>query len=368
MDDDKVFPHLGPYYIKRFVEDNSKYKVDIIDNSNDLYSYDVIGVSATTPQYLSMDKSLLPKNRITVMGGPHCFHHNINGFTHVVTSDGCSDFLDILNGISPRGIPDNKNQLPHRDKSFHKYKYYLDNKTVTTMITSRGCPNKCFFCEAAGNKVRFKDSVYVQKEIAECVDLGFEAIMFFDDLFCISYKRVKELCDIIKPFNIKFRCFAQAKIFNEPIAEALANAGCVEIGYGAESLDQNILDIVNKKTTVSDNYRIIEIAHKYNIRVKSFLMIGLPGENKESILNMEQFLESSNVDDFDISIYYPYEGTYIYDNIQLFDLKIHNDIETIGFYKGQNGSAECKVSTSALNPEELLAYKNNLFNKYKNRK
>ena len=92
--------------------------------------------------------------------------------------------------------------------------------------------------------------------------------MFFDDLFCINTKRVKKLTEVIKPFNIKFRCFAHARNFTEKMAEMLSDAGCVEIGYGAESMSQGVLDSINKRTTVQQNYDLIKIAHKYGIRVK----------------------------------------------------------------------------------------------------
>jgi radical SAM superfamily enzyme YgiQ (UPF0313 family) len=200
----------------------------------------------------------------------------------------------------------------------------------------------------------------VQEELQECVDLGFGAIMFFDDLFCISLGRVKDLCSAIKPFGIKFRCFAHARNFTDEMARVLSDAGCVEIGYGAEHADQTILDSINKKTTVEQNYNIIKTAHRYGIRVKAFLMIGLPGESKETVSKLRKFIETSDVDNYDIVVYFPYKGTYISNHIDKFDLQI-SEVPSFGYYKGRFGKSEVRVRTSKLTSEEIENYQRELW-------
>jgi anaerobic magnesium-protoporphyrin IX monomethyl ester cyclase len=366
LDDDRVFPPLGAYYIKRYVEENSKHTVTIFSNDEmfNIENFEVIGFSATTPQYskaLYM-MNILPPWITTVIGGPHVHHYSTEKdlWDYVITGDGCKSFLDILNGRYPEEKLDDKNQLPHRDESFHRYKYYLDGNPTTVIMTARGCPNGCAFCEDARTNVRLKNPEIVKQEIQECVDLGFSGIMFFDDLFCLNLKRVRELCAVIKPFNIKFRCFAHAMNFTDEMAKMLADAGCVEIGYGAECLDQDILDTINKQTTVKQIYKLVNTAHKYGIRVKAFLMLGLPGETKESARKMEEFVMTSGVDDFDVSIYYPYKGTYIADHIDDYDLIIEKGYSS-GFYKGKLGYAECVVRTPALSASEIKQLREKIY-------
>jgi radical SAM superfamily enzyme YgiQ (UPF0313 family) len=357
LDSDKVFPQLGPYYIKRFVEERSCHTVDILDESIEkLGIYDLVGFSVTTPQYFEAKEILkklnLPSEVKTVIGGPHCLNYEVEGFDYVIRKDGCKPFLSILDGEKPKEENDDNDQLPHRDGSLHKYKYYLSGLKTTVVITSRGCPNRCYFCEHAGFPIRLKSPNAVRNEVKECKDLGFEAVMFFDDLFCMSLKRVRDLCEVIKPLKMKFRCFAHAKNFTKEMAKILSESGCVEIGYGAEHADQLTLDLINKKTKVQQNYDIIKIAHKHGIRVKAFLMIGLPGENKENVSKLRNFIETSDVDDYDVSVYFPYKGTYIRDHSDKFDIQILND-DSLGYYKGREGRAEVRVRTSALSSEEI---------------
>lgn len=368
LDSDKVFPHLGPYYIKRYVEENSNHEIIINFNSpydSQFDEVDIIGFSTTTPQYpfaREMAKRFF-NNKITIIGGPHAHHYNLeneNIWDYIINADGCKPFLNILNGKEPGNDQDNPDQLPYRDETFHEYKYFLDGNPTTVIMTARGCPNRCAFCEDASTPIRLKSPAAVKKEIQECVDLGFTGIMFFDDLFCISLKRVKDMYKVIKPFEIKFRCFAHAKNFTDEMAAILADAGCVEIGYGAEHIDQKMLDLLKKGTTVEQIYEIINIAHSYNIKVKAFLMLGLPGENNETAKGVEDFILTSGVDDFDVAIYYPYKGTEIADNIEKYDLFLENG-ETIGYYKGKGGYSECSVYTSALSTQEIHAWRDRIY-------
>ncbi len=355
LDSDRVFPQLGPLYIKRYVEEHSGYIVDVLDDPPyRVKNYDIIGFSCTTPQY-DAAKVLAKGAKKTVVGGPHCAHYDVGDFSwdYVIKHDGCKPFLNILNGKEPGNELDDPDQLPYRDESLHKYKYFLDGNPTTVIMGARGCPNHCYFCENGGTAVRLKSANAIHQEIDECVKLGFTGINFFDDLFCLNMGRVKKLCDIIKPFHIKFRAFAHARNFSRGMAALLADAGCVEIGYGAEHATQRILDGINKKTTVEQNYNIIKIAHEFGIRVKAFTMIGLPGETWESVKDLKEFIEKSGADQFDVTIFYPYKGTYIADHPSDFDLKVESVQKDEGFFKGKQGSAVCKVSTSAMTAEEI---------------
>ena len=120
------------------------------------------------------------------------------------------------------------------------------------------------------------------------------------------------------------------------------------------------MNTINKQTTPEQIYELIETAHKYNIRVKAFLMLGLPGETIESAKKMEDFVLNSGVDDFDVTVYYPYKGTHIADNIDEYDLYIRNGY-SCGYYKGKEGHSECVVGTSELHPAQIEMWKDRIY-------
>jgi len=257
--------------------------------------------------------------------------------------------------------------IPRRNKSFlNRYHYYIKERRATTAISGRFCPMGCKFCESRYSGLALYTPEHIEAEIIDIKDKGFNAIMYYDDIFAINLKRVKELCEVIKRYNIYFRCFAHAKTFTNEMAEILADAGCKIICWGAESGHQKILNNVGKGTTVEMNYRMAEKILNHGMEAVAFCMIGLPGENKETIAGTEKFIATfANNNDFkfDYTIYYPFKKTYIRENIKQYDLKLHLN-NSKGYYKGKKGTSECCVSTSALTKKDILKAKNEICEKY----
>jgi len=96
----------------------------------------------------------------------------------------------------------------------------------------------------------------------------------------------------------------------------LAEAGCVELGFGAESASQIMLDKIGKKTKVEELHSFVENSVKAGISVKAFFMIGLPGETKETFKQTHDFISKyrelyPDHFDFDLAVFFPYKGTKI---------------------------------------------------------
>lgn len=401
LDSDKVFPPLGILYLKALL-DQHNYPCSYTDDFDiqNLEKYDNIttyAISCTTPQFpeavkiLKGIKQKYPCKKV-VIGGPHATYYTDvcvdAGFDHIIKGvDGEKGFLELLEGNNNKIIESQKlsveemNNLPRpfREKEFlTRYHYTLldrDNKTpimATTIMTSRGCPMGCRFCENARTGVRLYDSKRISEEIEDVLNMGFKAIMFFDDIFALSLNRVKEMTAILQKHDVKYRCFAHSHTFNEEMAKLLVNSGCVEIGFGAESGSDEILKNINKITNVENHKRLLNICHNFGIRTKAFLMLGLPGENFETIAQTEKFIawgmESGKLSDFDLGIYYPYRNTQIHTDY-FFGISPKDDIyisntESIGVYKGKNGMAESIVGTKNLTPEDIRNEKDRIFNKY----
>ena len=89
-------------------------------------------------------------------------------------------------------------------------------------------------------------------------------------------------------------------------------------------------------------------------------MLGLPGETYDSVQLTEAFVLSSGVDDFDVSIYYPYKGTHIADHIDEYDIFIKEGY-SCGYYKGKEGYSECVVGTSELTPMQIAMWRDRIY-------
>ena len=382
LDSDRVFPPLGILYLKGVLDANGIHSVleDEFDfeNSEKYEEFDYFFISCMTPQRQEMERirKVFPNKKI-IIGGPHASFYTEEcykgGYDQIVIGDGEPSIQDILlknnrskilkNQMTAREM--NNIPLPYRSDFLHRYSYFLDGLKTTTVITSRGCPFNCAFCEHARTKVRYYTLERIQQELKQITDLGFEAVMFFDDLFTVSQKRVNGLCDTIQKSDIKkFRCFGHAKLMTHKIAETLAKANCVETGVGMKTGSQDILNTVKFPTpTVQQNYEYVKTCHEFGIRVKAFFILGLPGETLETIKETEELIATSGIDDFDLVVYNPYAGTKIRDEIEKFDLFLLSEGE--GYYKGASGSTEVLVSTSALSPEQIAKERDRIYNKYK---
>jgi len=391
LDDDRVYPPLGLLYLKSYL---NSHNIEVtIDDDLDFHNpekyenYDLFGASVMTPQRVaSVDFLNFCKNKYNkdvVIGGPHALHYKDDvekeKWDYIVCGDGFKSLLKIMNGnanrveVNPLSKLEWQN-LPRPDRSSEQavkllsnYNYTLNGIKSTTMLTATGCPEECKFCEDSRTAVRWNSLDNIKGELDDIVNLGYKGLYIFDDLFAISLKMIKPICEEIKKRSLIYRCNGQARYFNEEFAKVLADTGCKEIAFGAESGSQIILDNIRKRTTVEQNYKFVELCKKYNITCKAFLMIGLPGETYETIALTEKFIKEVQLDDFQLSVYYPYKGTSIRDEIDKGnkDTGIFFEGEGLGAYGQGGGSTEAVVRTNALTSKQLLEERDRLVNAYR---
>lgn len=384
---DTVMPPLGLMYLSSNIKKNIKnVNVEIIDlaTNKDIsipLDCDIYAFTSTTPQYnvtLDIMKKLKSKNNKAtfVIGGAHasCFSEKCrtDGFDCVIVGEGeksisyiCNFIIEhkkdnsLIRGIIKSHQIENIDNIQFPDRTFDgydKYKYYLDGKKCATMITSRGCPFKCnFCCNMWGNNVRLRSSENILQEVEQIQKSGVSAIQFYDDTFTINKKRVVSICKGLKEMNITWRCFVHTNTVNFELLKTMKDSGCVEIGIGVESGNKQILNIVNKNIDIDKVTEICNICHRIGLRIKTFLIIGLPGESHTSVQDTINFLKKAVPDDYDYSIYTPFPRTDIWDNVNSYDIKF--DKEKLDYskmyYKGISGKYQSQVSTSNLPIEEI---------------
>lgn len=159
---------------------------------------------------------------------------------------------------------------------------------VTSMITSRGCPYQCTFCDnnIFGKKARFHSPEYVVKEIEHLINnYGIKDIKINDDTFILDKKRVLKICDLIiqKNIKIKWSCSIRANLADEELLKKMKQAGCWEVFLGVESGNQKILDLIKKSITIEQVKKVCKIAYDLGFQIKTAFILGHPTETKETI-------------------------------------------------------------------------------------
>ena len=174
-----------------------------------------------------------------------------------------------------------------------------ERKNFTVMVTSKGCPRSCTFCEAGQTKYNPRSVSTVISEIQECYDkYGIREIDIFDYEFLIDRKRAMGICKEIQNHNldILWACRARIDSVDEELLKEMAASGCGRIYYGIEAGDQEMLDRVNKGITLEQVREAIRLTKKNGIRPLGFFLVGSPGETRETISKTVKFAKSLDLD------------------------------------------------------------------------
>lgn len=167
-----------------------------------------------------------------------------------------------------------------------------ERRNFTVMITSLGCPHKCFFCEAGGTLYSPRSPQKVADEMQECYEkYRIREIDIFDYDFTVMRPRVEEICDKIikKKIDITWCCRSRIDNVDDSLLKKMYAAGCRRIYYGIESGDQRILDHINKGITLKQIEDTISLTKKNKIKSLGFFLIGAPGDTKETVKRTIKF-------------------------------------------------------------------------------
>ncbi len=173
------------------------------------------------------------------------------------------------------------------------------------MITSRGCPHHCVFCQKAASGYRSHSVDRIVAEMEHVVrDLGAKDLAFVDSLFCVSKKRVWSICDEIirRRIGISWTCSSRVEVVDQPLLQRMVDAGCWRTRFGIESGSASVLEFISKGITKDLIRRAITSAHEVGLRPKAFFIVGHLVDNRETILESIEFAKSIPLHDITVQI------------------------------------------------------------------
>ena len=231
----------------------------------------------------------------------------------------------VLNEFYP--FIDDLDKLPIPDRSFLPKNIDYFNPVVkrmpyTTMQTSRGCPARCNFCTVPaffGKKIRCRSAKNVVKEIKMLCTMGYREIFFRDETFTVYKKRNKEICEMLikDRVDVTWICNARIDMIDKNDVVLMKRAGCHMIKFGVESGNQNILENINKGITLEQTREAFKICHEVGMDTHAHVMLGCPGESKETIKETINFIKEIDPTTASFGIHTPYPGTELFNRIAL---------------------------------------------------
>jgi len=411
---DFLDPPLGLNYLKAAL-DNSKLNVEtkIIDlnkNGNfqeilSEYNPNILGVSVTKPLTIQARNiagiaRAFNKTMIIVAGGPQPTidpEEFLDHFDIVVRGEGEQTLVNLVASIETfswenvDGISYRKNGLiqhnpsrelaanldlinfPNIDNLNQYPDFQFEQSQMAPMITSRGCPYSCIFCtkEIFGKKIRFRTPANIISEMKHIsLASGIRTFQFRDDTFTFRRERVMEFCNRLINEGLQFTwlCNTRADLVDKPLIGSMYDAGCRRISFGAESGDQNLLKILKKNVSVDQIINATNWAHEAGMKVKYFLMIGIPGQTEDSVQKTKKLIQAGKPDEMYCSIFLPFPGTYAWEHKDVMGIKFlfnPNDVsEWEKIYYQSNLSFEealPPIETSVMSSDDIIRFRKEIF-------
>jgi len=260
-----------------------------------------------------------------IMGGPHCYFYSDEAARHadaVAVGEGEVVLPEIF-----KDLEEGKLKKFYRARTFHDLRGLplprrdlLDPATFTrfhtvAVQTSRGCPFSCEFCAERfylGMKYRMRP---VEEVVEEIRASGARRIFFADSTFSGNRPRTMKLMEALIPLRVRWSALWTAnRVLDREFMELARRSGLLHVNIGIESIKQETLDGMNKKTAKEATLRdVIRALREMDISSSFNLIFGWDTDSIEDFEATLRFLEENRVHVAFFNSFCPYKGTPVYE-------------------------------------------------------
>ena len=351
------FPPMGILYLATYLSENN-FKVSLLDQFARNYSMgetlqwienedpDVLGFSTITTAGTGISSAEIAKrvkeeinpNIKVLFGNYHATFNDtriLNKYPHIdacIRGEGERTLLEIVENMernrgfadirgltyrengkivraNDRPVIENVDSLPFPNRKLLgevEYKNMVEGLELsigkfTSAASSRGCAFKCTFCSSSmfWGKWRPRSPENIVEELAILEDQGYKNLLWVDDNFTISKKRLMKLSYLIKKEHLEFDWMAEGRVTqsSKELLTAMKQMGCKILNYGIESSSQRMLDWYNKQVRLNQIYDAISNSKKVGIdMVLGNFIVGAPIETREEIIDTLNFSMKLDID------------------------------------------------------------------------
>jgi anaerobic magnesium-protoporphyrin IX monomethyl ester cyclase len=364
MHGDFPFPPLGLLYVAASLEKEGLTEVSVLDAQwgnmtwDDIgryaasYEADVVGVTTMTTNLVDAWEVLRAVKRhrpdvVTVMGGPHVSlfpeeSARLPNVDYAIAGEAELTFPNVIQALEhgdiPKSIPglhwvhdsgqyhnggnsavvNDLDALPLPDRTKLEMTRYRTLTTrspaSTSILSNRGCPYRCTFCDVPRTKVRYRSPSSFADEMQWCLQHGIHEFHVFDDTFNLSDNRVIAICRelINRKLKVSWSLRGRADRLTDEVAQHLKTAGCFRLHLGIESAVPRILELMKKQIDPEQVVETVAVAKRHGLQVHGFFLIGFPTETAEEIAQTVNFARRLRLDYAQFSVTTLYPGTEIY--------------------------------------------------------
>ena len=363
------FPPLGLLYLASSLR-QAGHPVDFYDQNHDTrdletvmeqFGPDLLGISLYTTNVLSafslvdrvktMDRSLP-----IVVGGPHATAlpaetlRQCPGIDYLVAGEGERALVDLVGALERRDEPhqvaglwyrggpaqsivhtrpqvriENLDELPLPAFDLaERYHYPYDRATrghkVATIMTSRGCPYNCVFCNKAvfGSRYLRRSPASVAREVEVLAgQYGYDEFYPMDDLFAANRQWLGEFCDQYDRTGLRldWRCLGRAGTLGRNDYARMRRSRCFQISLGIESGSDRVLRDIRKNVTKEEIRTAVDDIRAAGLQSYGFFIVGHRRETPATAAETFRFAVELNTDFAVFFILVPFPGTEVYRHV-----------------------------------------------------
>lgn len=183
----------------------------------------------------------------------------------------------------------------------HSYRYLMATRPgFATLISSRGCPFRCSFCDksVSGSRWRARSAKNVVEEMAALSAQGVGFINFYDDNFTLNRTRVLAICDEIEAqgVDVHWKCEGRVDGVDLVLLQRMRRAGCRVIAYGVESGNRETLALLRKDVQLEEVVQAFSATREAGLRSLAYLILGAPGESTKDVERSIRFVRELGAD------------------------------------------------------------------------
>lgn len=324
--------------------DNADHYVKMLKE----FEPDLVGISCNLSNRSNTVEELLRRTKkinkeiITVVGGYHAsaMPNHLNA-DFVCIGEADYSFPGLVNKLNKGEKVDkivhservNVETLPFPDWDRVKIEKYwrkdvvpqdfvLKYEKYAIVNTSRGCPHICSYCavpQHTGEKnYRARSLSSVKSELEWLIDkYQINEVHFGDDNFFVNKKRTKDLCKMLKEFDLNYVVSIGVDLSNldYELIDLLKESNFHNLTLGIETGDQNIQNqFVDKRIDLNEIKKKVKYIIDSGLNPSGLFMIGFPNETQEQLERTIKLATSLNLNKIHIGMVTPIPATKLYEN------------------------------------------------------
>ena len=169
--------------------------------------------------------------------------------------------------------------------------------------TKRGCNRNCIYCAdplAKGTKLRLRAPAEVADEAEALLAKGIDVLHLCDSEFNIPAQHAYAVCEQFNRRSLgkRLRWYTYMAVvpFDNELAAAMSKAGCIGIDFTGDSACSAMLKTYRQTHLKADLASAVHLCRTNGIKVMIDLLLGGPGETKETVTETIDFIKQIDPD------------------------------------------------------------------------